>query len=60
MNDIRIETPRLLIRPLLETDLEGMYAMDSDAEVHKYLGNHPITEKQQVADVIAFVRFVKE
>lgn len=37
-----IETERLLLRELRLTDLEGMFALDSDPEVHKYLGNKPV------------------
>lgn len=43
--DVHIETERLRIRALQESDLDGMFALDSDPEVHKYLGNKPITEK---------------
>jgi ribosomal-protein-alanine N-acetyltransferase len=51
-----IETERLLIRELLPSDTEGMFAMDSDPEVHKYIGNHPLEKIEQSRDVIAFVR----
>ncbi|QRM88897.1 GNAT family N-acetyltransferase [Lacinutrix sp. WUR7] len=37
-----IETERLLLRELRLTDLEGMFALDSDPDVHKYLGNKPV------------------
>jgi RimJ/RimL family protein N-acetyltransferase len=37
-----IETERLLLRDLRLTDLEGMFALDSDPEVHKFLGNKPV------------------
>ena len=37
-----IETERLLLRDLRLTDLEGMFALDSDSEVHKFLGNKPV------------------
>jgi len=37
-----IETERLLLRELRLTDLEGMFALDSDPEVHRYLGNKPV------------------
>ena len=39
---LNIETERLLLRELRLTDLEGMFALDSDPEVHKYLGNKPV------------------
>ncbi|PWK20764.1 GNAT family N-acetyltransferase [Xanthomarina spongicola] len=37
-----IETERLLLRDLRLTDLEGMFALDSDPEVHKFLRNKPV------------------
>lgn len=40
--EFNIETERLFLRELRETDLEGMFALDSDPEVHKYLGNKPV------------------
>ena len=47
-----LETKRLILRELLDTDLEGMFALDSNATVHKYLGNNPITTKDQAAENI--------
>lgn len=51
-----IETERLLLRELLPTDVDGMFELDSDPEVHKYIGNKPVTTKQQSADVISILR----
>lgn len=45
-------TPRLLLRPLLVTDAEGLFALDSDPEVHRYLGNKPVTSIATCYDVI--------
>ncbi|KAA9339297.1 GNAT family N-acetyltransferase [Hymenobacter busanensis] len=53
---IFVETERLIMRELLPTDEAGMFEMDSDAEVHRYLGNKPVTTRAQVQEVIAFVR----
>lgn len=50
--DIHIETDRLRIRALTESDLDDMFALDSDPEVHKYLGNKPITQKEQALEYI--------
>lgn len=50
------ETPRLLLREILISDLDSMFEMDSDPEVHRYLGNKPVTSKAQVESVIAFIR----
>ena len=37
-----VETERLILRELLPTDIDGMFELDSDPVVHKYLGNNPI------------------
>lgn len=50
--NIHLETERLIIRDLTEQDLDGMFAMDSDPEVHKYLGNKPIKHKDEVLKYI--------
>mgnify|MGYP005995296757 CR=1 FL=1 len=38
-----IETDRLILREICTTDTGDMYLLDSDASVHTYLGNNPIT-----------------
>lgn len=53
---IEVETKRFLLRELQLTDIEGMYELDSDPKVHKYLGNKPITQKDQLLKVIHHVR----
>ncbi len=50
-----IETERLILRELRLTDLDGMFALDSDPEVHKYLGNKPVktkTESQKILESV--------
>jgi [ribosomal protein S5]-alanine N-acetyltransferase len=50
-----IETERLILRDLLPTDAEGMFELDSDPEVHKYVGRKPvqvIEESRKVIDII--------
>ena len=47
------ETERLILREIVQTDLEAMFDLDSDPEVHKYLGNKPvknIEESQKYID----------
>lgn len=56
MMDYFIETPRLYIRELLPADDAAMFEMDSDAEVHRYLGNKPQQHIGEARDVIAMVR----
>ena len=50
------ETPRLILRELLPEDVDTMFEMDCDPEVHKYLGNNPIQSKDQAAEMIQFIR----
>ena len=54
--DIFIETERLYIRELNLSDEKGMFEMDSDTEVHKFLVNHPIEKIEQSREVIEYVR----
>lgn len=51
-----IETPRTIIREILPEDEQGMFVLDSNPEVHRYLGNHPIENIEQAQDIITFVR----
>ena len=50
------ETNRLILREILPTDVDGMFELDNDPEVHKYLGNNPIQTKVQAAEMIQFIR----
>ena len=51
-----LETDRLILRELLETDVDGIYELDSDPRVHTYLGNKPIKTKDKAAQIVHFVR----
>lgn len=53
---IIVETERFILRELLPTDIDGMFELDSDPKVHRYLGNKPVTNKEQIVDVINFIR----
>lgn len=50
------ETERLIIREILPTDVDEMFELHSDPEVHKFLGNKTVTSKAQVIEIIDFVR----
>ena len=52
---LRIETPRLIIRELLAEDEDAMFDMDSDPEVHRYLGNRPYADIAETRRYIACV-----
>lgn len=53
---IHIETERLLLRDLTEEDAQGMYEMDSDSEVHTFLGNNPIASLEEAHKNIASIQ----
>ncbi|KIA92598.1 GNAT family acetyltransferase [Pedobacter kyungheensis] len=50
------ETERLILRELLPTDAAGMFEMDSDPEVHLYLGNKPFNTIEESEANIEFIR----
>ncbi|WP_412986497.1 GNAT family N-acetyltransferase [Pontimicrobium sp. IMCC45349] len=52
---VYIETERLILREIQTTDLDGMFELDSNPDVHRYLGNNPIKTKEQAEDVIKFI-----
>lgn len=56
MMNLHIETERLILRDIEFTDAEGMFALDSNPEVHKYLGNNPVKTIQEVEFAIDLIR----
>ena len=50
------ETKRLILREVLLTDLEAMFELDADPDVHKYLGNNPIKTKEEAKKTIELIR----
>ena len=50
------ETERLIIREMLPTDVDAIFELHSDPEVHKFLGNKFITSREQAIEIIDFVR----
>lgn len=53
---IQLETERLSIRPLLLTDVEGMFILDGDERVQQYLGMQVIYSRAEALDNIKFIR----
>lgn len=53
---IFIETDRLILREIVANDAEGMFALDADADVHRYLGNNPIKTQEEARKNIDFIR----
>lgn len=54
--EIFAETERLILRELVEEDEQGLFELDSDPEVHRYLGNQPVKNMEQIRMVIAFIQ----
>lgn len=54
--EIFAETDRLLLREIVPADLPGMYALDSDPEVHRYLGGKPVQHPEESRQLIDFIR----
>lgn len=50
------ETERFLLREIVPEDEKGLYQLDSDPEVHRYLGNMPVKSMEQVRGYIQFIR----
>lgn len=51
-----IETERLILRELMPTDDEAMFEMDSNPEVHVFLGNKPAESIEETRATIQNVR----
>ncbi len=49
-------TPRLILREVLPEDEDGFFELDSNPEVHRYLGNKPVTNRQTIHTVIEYIR----
>jgi [ribosomal protein S5]-alanine N-acetyltransferase len=53
---IFVETERLIMREIVPDDEHGFFEMDSDSEVHRYLGNKPVKSIEEIRKAIAFIR----
>lgn len=54
--NITIETERLLLRELLPSDDQGMFRLDSNPKVHKFLGNNPVNSIEESRNYIVNIR----
>ncbi|NME72631.1 GNAT family N-acetyltransferase [Flammeovirga aprica] len=52
MKTFHVETERLLLRELREEDLEGIFALDSNPNVVKFIGIPPVTDRKQSLEYI--------
>lgn len=53
---MKLETERLILRRLEETDVERMFLLDSNPEVMKYIGVPVLTEPSESLKVIRMIR----
>ncbi|MCZ4244632.1 GNAT family N-acetyltransferase [Pedobacter punctiformis] len=53
---IYAETERLILRELLPDDVNGILELDSDPEVHRYLGNTTINTTEESSNIITHIR----
>lgn len=53
---IHIETSRFILRDIELFDVEAMYALDSDPEVHRFLGDNPIQTLIEAEKIIVSIR----
>lgn len=53
---IYAETERLILREIVPSDVKGMFELDSNSIVHKYLGNKPVRTTEETEKVIQFIR----
>lgn len=51
------ETERLILREILPSDDSGMFELDSDAAVHRFVGNKPIKSMLEARQMIDFIRW---
>ena len=51
-----IETKRLILRDIQLIDIDGMFTLDADPKVHLYLGNNPITKKEEALKNINYIQ----
>ena len=49
-----IETKNLMLREFKATDVANIYKLDSNEEVHKYLGKKPITTLKEAEKIVSF------
>ncbi|CAA9200687.1 Acetyltransferase [Flavobacterium bizetiae] len=52
-----IETDRLLLRELLFSDVDGLFELESNPNVHLFVGNKPVT---RIDECRAYVEFIHQ
>ena len=53
---IHVETDRLILRDIEEYDAKGIFKLDSDPDVHEFLGKTPIKTIEEARQIIEHIR----
>jgi RimJ/RimL family protein N-acetyltransferase len=53
---ILVETERFFLREVMPEDEQAFYELDSDPEVHRYLGGNPVKDMEATRTVIRLIR----
>jgi ribosomal-protein-alanine N-acetyltransferase len=53
---IIIKTERLILRKILPSDEAGLFELDSNPDVHNYLGKNQVTDTEQIKMAIKIIR----
>lgn len=53
---IKLETDRLWMREIEPADAGGLFELDSNPSVHRYLGNQPVETMEAIDRIIAHIR----
>jgi len=57
MTNVQIlSTERLYLREIVDTDDVGMFELDSDPEVHRFIFNDPVKHIDQCREIIQYIR----
>lgn len=54
--DLILETDRLILREMRHDDAEAMFELDSNINVHQYLGNNPVKSIDECINYIENIR----
>jgi RimJ/RimL family protein N-acetyltransferase len=55
MENLKLETPRLILRPVKIEDTKDFFELDSNPNVHKFLGNQPVKTIEQSQEIITTI-----
>lgn len=54
--ELYLETERLILKEFTDNDVDHIFQLDSNKEVHEYLGKKPITTQKQAEEIIEFFK----